>query len=69
MLPMARTRASDAGTYIEVGAYADVSASLITVRADSAEEALRIVGEDVYLRNGIWVELRARPFGRVTRSG
>ncbi|MDH5244668.1 MAG: hypothetical protein OEX05_12100 [Chloroflexota bacterium] len=58
----------DAGTYIEVGAYADVSASLITVRADSAEEALRIVGDDVYLRNGIWVELRARPFGRVTRS-
>ncbi len=54
-----------AGTYVEVGAYADVSASIILVRAASEEEALRIVGDDVYLRNGVWVELRARPFGRI----
>lgn len=57
-----------AGTYVEVGAFSDVSASVILVRAASEAEALRIVGDDVYLRNGVWVELRARPFGRVSRS-
>jgi uncharacterized protein YciI len=53
------------GVYAEAGAYLDVSSSLVLVRADSEEAALAIVGDDVYLRNGIWVELRARPFGRV----
>jgi uncharacterized protein YciI len=53
------------GIYAEVGAYADVSASIIMVRADSAERALAIVGDDIYLRNGVWVELRARAFGRI----
>ena len=24
--------------------------------------------DDVYMRNGVWVELRARPFGRVVRG-
>ncbi|MGP1674372.1 MAG: YciI family protein [Candidatus Limnocylindrales bacterium] len=55
----------DAGTYVEVGAFADVSASIMLVRAPSEEAALAIVRDDVYLRNGVWVELRARPFGRV----
>jgi uncharacterized protein len=58
-----------AGTYIEVGAFADVSASIILVRATSEAEALRIVGDDIYLRNGVWVELRARPFGRIIGAG
>lgn len=57
-----------AGTYVEVGAFADVSASIILVRAASEAEALEIVRDDVYLRNGVWVELRARPFGRVSRA-
>jgi|SRR5688572_16197120 uncharacterized protein YciI len=56
-----------AGIYVEAGAYPDVSASIVLVRAESAEAALEIVGDDVYLRNGVWVELRARAFGRVTR--
>lgn len=55
----------EAGTYVEVGAFADVSASIMLVRAPSEEAALAIVRDDVYLRNGVWVELRARPFGRV----
>jgi uncharacterized protein YciI len=59
----------DAGQYVEVGAFADVSASVFLVRAASAEDAVRLVSDDVYLRNGIWVEVRARPFGRVTRGG
>jgi len=58
-----------AGVYVEVGAYADASASLITVRAQTADEALALVGDDVYLRNGVWVELRARAFGRVAPGG
>ena len=56
-----------AGIYVEAGAYADVSASIVLVRAESSEAAIEIVGDDVYLRNGVWVELRARAFGRVTR--
>ena len=59
-------RRLEAGTYVEVGAFTDVSASIILVRAASEAEALAIVGDDVYLRNGVWVELRARPLGRVT---
>lgn len=55
----------EAGTYVEVGAFADVSASIILVRAPTAEAAIAIVRDDVYLRNGVWVELRARAFGRV----
>jgi hypothetical protein len=42
------------------------------VRAGSEEEALAVCRDDVYLRNGVWVELRARPFGLVrvaTRAG
>jgi uncharacterized protein YciI len=53
------------GRFIEVGAFLDVSASIVLVRAESEEDALATVAGDVYLRNGVWVELRARPFGRV----
>ena len=53
------------GVYVEVGAFADVSASVVLVRAASEEAALALVRDDVYLRNGVWVELRARPFGRI----
>ena len=55
----------EAGVFVEVGAFADVSASIVLVRAESAEAALAIVRDDVYLRNGVWVELRARAFGRI----
>jgi uncharacterized protein YciI len=58
-----------AGVYIEAGAFADVSASIIVLRAADEAAALDIVRSDVYLRNGVWVELRARPFGRVVRDG
>ncbi len=57
------------GTYVEVGAFADVSGSVLIVRADSEEAALALVRDDVYLQNGVWVELRARPFGRITTTG
>lgn len=55
----------DAGVVVEAGAFTDVSASIILLRAESEEAALAICRDDVYMRNGIWVEVRARPFGRV----
>jgi uncharacterized protein len=54
-----------AGAIIEVGAFLDVSATVAIVRAESEAEAIELFRQDVYLRNGVWVEIRARPFGRV----
>jgi uncharacterized protein YciI len=59
----------EAGVYVEAGAFADVSSSVVLVRAGSEAAALAIVGDDVYLRNGVWVELRARAFGLVMAAG
>ncbi|HEX2755616.1 MAG TPA: YciI family protein [Candidatus Limnocylindrales bacterium] len=53
------------GIVIEAGAFTDVSATLVIVRAADEEAALAVCRDDVYLRNGVWVELRARSFGRV----
>jgi uncharacterized protein YciI len=53
------------GIVVEAGAFADVSASIMVVRATDEEAALELFRDDVYLRNGVWVELRARAFGRV----
>jgi uncharacterized protein len=55
-----------AGVVVEVGAFTDVSSSVVIVRAGSEAEAIDVCRQDVYMRNGVWVELRARPFGRVT---
>jgi uncharacterized protein YciI len=57
------------GVIIEVGAFADVSASVLIIRAASEAEALEVCRADVYMQNGIWVELRARPFGRLRVDG
>src|SRR5512141_2304075 len=56
---------TEAGVVVEVGAVADVSASVVMLRAPSADAALEICRDDVYTRNGIWVEFRVRPFNRV----
>jgi len=56
------------GVVVEAGAFVDVSATLVLVRAADEQAALDICREDVYLRNGVWVELRARPFGRVREA-
>lgn len=53
------------GVVVEAGAFLDVSASVFIVRAASEAEALELFADDIYLRSGVWVELRARPFGRV----
>lgn len=54
-----------AGVIVEAGAYLDVSASFVLLRAASEQEALEVVRQDVYMQNGVWVEARAKPFGRV----
>ena len=53
------------GIVVEAGAFLDVSATIVVVRAADEQAALEICRADVYLRNGVWVELRARAFGRV----
>ena len=53
------------GVIVEVGAVADISASVLLIRAASEAEALDVCRQDVYMQNGIWVELRARPFSRL----
>lgn len=53
------------GVVVMAGAFADVSSSLVVVRAADEEAALDVCRADVYLRNGVWVELRARAFGAV----
>jgi uncharacterized protein len=58
------------GFLIEAGAYSDaLSASILLVRAGSAEEALALAREDPYVRAGVWGEITARPFGRVSIDG
>ena len=54
------------GVVIEAGAYEDMSASVVMLRAPSEAEALAICRDDVYTRNGVWVEFRARAFNRLT---
>ena len=54
-----------AGTIVEAGAFLDMSGSLLIVRAEDEAAAIDIAREDIYMQNGVWVELRAKPFGRV----
>ncbi|MFH1474228.1 MAG: YciI family protein [Chloroflexota bacterium] len=62
---MAALRA--AGVVLEAGGFLDMSGSLLLVRAADADAALAIAREDVYMREGVWVEARVRPFARVAR--
>ena len=57
------------GRVIEAGGYLDFSAALLLVRADSAEDAIALVRDDVYLRSGVWQDdPRARAYGRVVTA-
>jgi uncharacterized protein YciI len=57
-----------AGVLIEAGAFLDVSSSMMLVRAADEAAALDIARADIYLANGIWVEIRARAFGRMVMT-
>ncbi len=56
------------GVILEAGAFPDMSGSLLLVRAADADAALAIAREDVYMREGVWVEAHVRPFVRVART-
>jgi len=57
------------GTIIEAGAYSDrMSSSILLVRATDAAAALAIARQDVYVKAGVWGDISARPFGRVTAA-
>lgn len=60
-------RLRETGTIIEAGAFADMSASLLLVRAPSEEAVAELVRADVYYRSGVWSGFRVRPFGRMVR--
>jgi len=56
-----------AGTLIEGGAYSDaMTSSIMLLRAEDAAEALAVARADVYVKAGVWGDISARPFGRVT---
>ena len=57
----------DRGVVIEAGGYLDLSTALVMVRAESEEAALAIARDDIYMRSGVWVEARVKPFGRVVQ--
>lgn len=60
-------RLREAGVIIEAGAYSDeLTSSLLLVRAEDADAALALARQDVYVRAGVWGDISARPFGRVT---
>jgi uncharacterized protein YciI len=58
----------DEGIVIESGGMADMSRAVLLVRAESEEAALDIARADIYMANGVWVEVRAGAFGRVVRT-
>lgn len=53
------------GTIVEAGAFLDMSASMLMVRAVDEAAAIEVARGDIYMQQGVWVELRARAFGRV----
>jgi len=56
------------GVIIEAGAFADMSGSLILLRAPSEEAARAVLEADVYWQAGIWTDIRIRAFGHVVRQ-
>lgn len=57
-----------AGTVVEAGAFADMSASLLLLRVPTEEAAQAIARSDVYFRSGVWTGFRIRALGRVVRT-
>lgn len=58
------------GVVVDAGAFTDVSASIVLVRAESEEAALAVCRDDVYMRSGVWVEIRlARSGGSWDAAG
>jgi uncharacterized protein len=54
-----------AGVIVDAGAFADMSGSLILLRAPSEEAARAALETDAYWQAGVWTALRIRAFGHV----
>jgi uncharacterized protein YciI len=55
--------------HYQAGGYLDFSSAMLIVRASSEAEAIALIRDDVYVREGVWLDdARARPFGLVVRS-
>ena len=57
------------GVIVVAGAYLDTSSSLLIVRAADEAAAIAIARADIYMENGVWVEVRAKPFVQVALDG
>ena len=55
------------GTVLEAGGFADMSGSLLLVRAPDEAAARAIAETDAYTRTGVWTSFRVRAMGRVVR--
>jgi uncharacterized protein YciI len=57
------------GALILVGAFEDMSASLLVLAVESAEAAEAIVKTDIYHKQGIWTEYTIRRLNKVEFNG
>jgi uncharacterized protein YciI len=53
---------------VEAGAFADMSGSLILLRATDEAAARAILEADVYWEAGVWTQIRLRALGHVIRE-
>ncbi len=53
------------GIVIEAGGCIDWSKAVLLIRAASQAQALALIEEDVYTREGVWHRPTARQYGRV----
>ena len=56
------------GRIVEAGGCDDWSKAVVLMRAESADEALAVIAEDVYTAEGVWHSPTARRFGRVVEE-
>lgn len=57
------------GLVVMAGALDDMSGSVLVVAADDEDEVLRLVHDDVYWREGVWIDVRLRRINRVVPQG
>jgi len=57
-----------AGTILGAGALADLSGSIVVTAGADRAAARRLISENAYVREGIWVNIRIRPFLWFSRS-
>lgn len=59
----------DEGVVIEAGGLLDWSGAILLIRAPDEAAVLALAESDIYTREGVWTNFRARQYGRVVRTG